>query len=238
MNILILGYGKMGRVIEQIAISRGHNVAYKINLDNLHEMAAIDPRKVDVAIEFSGPESAVGNLTYCFDNQVPVVCGSTGWLHKKAEIETQCMQKGGSFFYASNFSLGVNIFFHVNQVLAELINRYPGYEVSMEEIHHTEKKDTPSGTALTLAKDILDRIRSKTSWINAPSTHPSQLSIISKREANVPGTHIVRYDSNIDSFEIKHIAHNREGFALGAVVAAEWIQGKKGVFGMADMLAF
>lgn len=238
MNILLLGYGKMGKVIEQIALSRGHAIVHRIDLDNLHELERIDPASVDVAIEFSSPESAVTNLMYCFEHHIPVVCGTTGWLHRRQEVELMCMQKSGAFFYASNYSLGVNIFFHINRMLAGLMNRYKGFDVSMEEVHHTEKKDAPSGTALTLAKDIMDAVEQKKSWLNAPSTDPSQLSIISVREALVPGTHTVRYDSKEDAIEIKHTAHSREGFALGAVVAAEWIAGKQGVFGMQDMMQF
>jgi 4-hydroxy-tetrahydrodipicolinate reductase len=166
------------------------------------------------------------------------VSGSTGWLDKKSEIDVICMQKKGAFFYASNFSLGVNLFFHFNRVLAQLMNRYPTYNVSLEEIHHTEKKDAPSGTALSLAKDILNQIEQKTNWINTTAHEASQLSIISKREANVPGTHIVTYASHVDSIEIKHTAFSREGFALGAVIAAEWLPGKQGIFGMEDMMEF
>lgn len=238
MNVLLLGYGKMGKVIEQVALSRGHTIAHRIDLNNLHELSQLNPSSVDVAIEFSSPESAVANLIYCFEHQIPVVCGTTGWLHRKQEVEMLCMQKAGAFFYASNYSLGVNIFFHLNRVLASLMNRYKDYNVSVEEIHHTEKKDAPSGTALTLAKDIMDVIEGKESWVNAPATDPSQLAVISLREAQVPGTHTVRYDSREDSIQIKHTAHNREGFALGAVVAAEWIIGKQGVFGMHDMMKF
>lgn len=238
MNIIILGYGKMGREIEKIALSRGHTIAHKINIDNLDELLAINPAEVDVAIEFSGPEAAVANLLYCFENHIPVVSGSTGWLDKKSELDVICMQKKGAFFYASNFSLGVNLFFHLNRVLAKIMNRYASYNVSMEEIHHTEKKDAPSGTALSLARDILDYIDQKTNWVNTAAHEASQLSIISSREANIPGTHIVKYDSQVDSIEIKHTAHSREGFALGAVTAAEWLPGKQGIFGMEDMMKF
>jgi 4-hydroxy-tetrahydrodipicolinate reductase len=238
MNIILLGYGKMGKVIEQVALGRGHTISHKIDLNNLKELAQIDPSGVDAAIEFSSPESAVSNLMYCFEHHIPVVCGTTGWLYRKQEMELLCMQKSGAFFYASNYSLGVNIFFHLNRVLSKLMNRYSDYEVSMEEIHHTEKKDAPSGTALSLAKDIIDSIDRKEGWVNEHATEPSLLSIISLREAGVPGTHTVRYQSKEDTIEIKHTAHSREGFALGAVVAAEWIQGKQGVFNMQDMMTF
>jgi 4-hydroxy-tetrahydrodipicolinate reductase len=239
MNIVLLGYGKMGKEIEKIAISRGHTIVHKIDLNNLQDLhTEIKPEQVDVAIEFSGPEAAVINLLYCLDKGIPVVSGSTGWLDRKTEIDTICLQKKGAFFYASNYSLGVNIFFYLNRVLAKLMSRYPTYNVAIEETHHTEKKDAPSGTALSLAKEVMDHIKIKTNWVNAAAHELSQLSIVSKREVNVPGTHIVHYDSHIDSLEIKHIAHSREGFALGAVVAAEWLQGKQGVFGMDDMMEF
>jgi len=238
MNIIILGYGKMGRIIEQTALSRGHHVRHKINADNLHEMGQINPQEVDVAIEFSEPSAVIGNLYYCFDNHIPVVSGTTGWLERRAEVETHCMQKNGAFFYSSNYSLGVNLFFYLNKMLARLMNRYPGYDVTMEETHHTEKKDAPSGTALTLAADILDQVSRKTNWVNNPAKNASELAILSHRIPQIPGTHIVRYTSAIDDIEIKHTAHSREGFALGAVLAAEWIIGKHGVFGMDDMLEF
>jgi 4-hydroxy-tetrahydrodipicolinate reductase len=238
MEILLLGYGKMGKEIEKIAISRGHNIAHKIDLNNLQDLRSINPLQIDAAIEFSGPEAAVANLMYCFESGIPVVSGSTGWLDKKTEMDTICLQKKGAFFYASNYSLGVNIFFHLNRVLASIMSRYPAYNVAIEETHHTEKKDAPSGTALTLAKDVMDHIKMKTNWVNAAAHELSQLSVVSKREANVPGTHIVQYNSHVDSIKIKHTAHSREGFALGAVVAAEWLQGKQGVFGMNDMMEF
>ena len=238
MNILLLGYGKMGKEIEKVAISRGHQIAHKIDLNNVEDLHTINPTEIDVAIEFSGPEAAVANLLFCLNNNIPVVSGSTGWLDRKSEIDSICLQKKGAFFYASNYSLGVNVFFHVNRVLAKVMSRYPTYNVAIEETHHTEKKDAPSGTALSLAKDIIDHSKTKTSWVNAPAHELSQLSIVSKREPQVPGTHLVKYDSQVDTIEIKHIAHSREGFALGAVVAAEWLPGKMGVFGMEDMMEF
>ncbi|MDO1446083.1 4-hydroxy-tetrahydrodipicolinate reductase [Rhodocytophaga aerolata] len=238
MNILLLGYGKMGKEIEKVAISRGHQIAHKIDLNNVEDLHTINPTEIDVAIEFSGPEAAVANLLFCLNNNIPVVSGSTGWLDRKSEIDSICLQKKGAFFYASNYSLGVNVFFHVNRVLAKVMSRYPTYNVAIEETHHTEKKDAPSGTALTLAKDVIDHIKTKTSWVNASAHELSQLSIVSKREPQVPGTHLVKYDSQVDSIEIKHIAHSREGFALGAVVAAEWLPRKVGVFGMEDMMEF
>ncbi|MCU0355133.1 MAG: 4-hydroxy-tetrahydrodipicolinate reductase [Cytophagales bacterium] len=238
MNIIILGYGKMGRIIEQVALSRGHRISHKINADNLHEMAQINPAEVDAAIEFSEPGAVISNLYYCFDNRIPVVCGTTGWLDRRAEVELHCMQKNAAFFYSSNYSLGVNIFFHLNKVLARLMNRYPEYDVTIDETHHTEKKDAPSGTALTLAGDLLDELDRKTNWVNNAAKNGSELAVLSHRVDKVPGTHVVRYTSAIDDIEIKHTAHNREGFALGAVLAAEWIVGKHGVFSMEDMLEF
>jgi 4-hydroxy-tetrahydrodipicolinate reductase len=239
MNILLLGYGKMGKEIEKTALSRGHTIAHKIDLNNVQDLhKEVKPEYIDAAIEFSGPEAAVANLMYCLSNGIPVVSGSTGWLDKKTEIDTICLQKKGAFFYASNYSLGVNIFFHLNRVLAKVMSRYPTYNVAMEETHHTEKKDAPSGTALSLAKDVMDHIKTKTNWVSATAHELSQLSIVSKREPNVPGTHIIQYNSHVDSIEIKHTAHSRQGFALGAVVAAEWLQGKQGVFGMDDMMEF
>jgi 4-hydroxy-tetrahydrodipicolinate reductase len=238
MKILLLGYGKMGKAIEGLAISRGHQITHRINIENHHELAGVNPAEVDAAIEFSQPEAAAGNLFYCFDHRIPVVCGTTGWLERRAEIEAYCMQKGGAFFYSSNYSLGVNIFFHLNKVLARLMNGYTDYEITLEETHHTEKKDAPSGTALTLAGDVLNEVSRKTNWVNNAPKNASELAILSHRIENVPGTHVVRYDSSIDSIEIKHTAYSRTGFASGAVVAAEWLQGKRGVFGMEDMLNF
>lgn len=238
MNILLLGYGKMGKTIEEIALSRGHQIVHRINIDNVHELAQVDAGRVDAAIEFSQPEAAAANLFYCFDRRIPVVCGTTGWLDRRTEIEAYCMQKGGAFFYASNYSLGVNLFFHLNKVLARLMNGYPDYEITLEETHHTEKKDAPSGTALSLAADVLDQVTRKTNWVNNAPKNASELPILSHREAGVAGTHVVRYDSPVDSIEIRHTAHGRTGFATGAVLAAEWLVGKQGVFGMEDLLAF
>jgi 4-hydroxy-tetrahydrodipicolinate reductase len=238
MNILLLGYGKMGKSIEAVALDRGHQIAHRINIDNHHELSQVDPATVDAAIEFSQPEAAAGNLFYCFDHKIPVVCGTTGWLDRRSEVEAYCMQKGAAFFYSSNYSLGVNLFFHLNKVLARLMEGYPDYEITLEETHHTEKKDAPSGTALTLAGDILNEVSRKTNWVNNLPKNQSELPVLSHRQTSVPGTHVVRYDSAIDSIEIKHTAHSRTGFASGAVIAAEWLQGKRGVFGMEDMLKF
>ncbi len=236
MRILIVGYGKMGKVIEQIAISRGNEVPYKIDLSNTALFKTLTNKDVDVAIEFSQPESAYGNIKQCLENNIPVVSGTTGWLDKKPEIEKLCKETNGAFFYASNYSVGVNLFFHLNKILARIMNNYPQYEVSTEEIHHTQKRDAPSGTAITLAEGIINNVGRKQKWINAEAKQESELEIISKRIDPYPGTHTVMYNSKVDSIEIKHTAHSREGFAEGAVVAAEWLYGKKGVFGMDDML--
>ena len=236
MRILIVGYGKMGKVIEQIAISRGNEVPYKIDLSNTALFKTLTNKDVDVAIEFSQPESAYGNIKQCLENNIPVVSGTTGWLDKKPEIEKLCKETNGAFFYASNYSVGVNLFFHLNKILASIMNNYPQYEVRTEEIHHTQKRDAPSGTAITLAEGIISNVGRKQKWVNAEAKQESELEIISKRIDPYPGTHTVMYNSNVDSIEIKHTAHSREGFAEGAVVAAEWLYGKKGVFGMDDML--
>lgn len=240
MNILILGYGKMGKIIGEIAESRGHTIAAKINIDNREDLNNLDPSKVDVAIEFSQPEAAVENITWAMTRGIPVVSGTTGWLSRKAEIEALTSAQNGTFFYASNYSIGVNIFFKVNEFLAKLMNETSGYKASMEEIHHTEKKDAPSGTAITLAEGILRNLDNLKQWqLSGQSPENEQtLPITSKRIDPAPGTHIIRYSSEIEQIEISHTAHNRQGFALGAVLVAEWIKGKKGVLSMDDFLSF
>ncbi|SIO17862.1 4-hydroxy-tetrahydrodipicolinate reductase [Algoriphagus halophilus] len=240
MNILLLGYGKMGKIIGEIAESRGHSIAGKINIDNKEDLQKLDPKDVDVAIEFSQPEAAFENISWAINHGVPVVVGTTGWLDKKSEIEKMTLDKNGSFFYASNFSIGVNIFFKVNEFLSKLMNETTGYGVSIEEIHHTAKKDAPSGTAITLAEGIIKNLNSKNTWnLNGetPSSEES-VEITSKRIDPAPGTHIIRYQSPIDDLEITHTAHSRQGFALGAVLVAEWIPEKKGVLSMDDFLSF
>ena len=238
MRILILGYGKMGKAIEEIAEDRGHTIGHKININNTQALKFINSEDIDVAIEFSQPDAAFENISYCLNHKIPVVCGTTGWLDRKAEIDALCKEKNGSFFYASNFSLGVNIFFKLNQVLAQMMNQQQGYNVGITEIHHTEKLDAPSGTAITLAEGLLKNLSSKTEWKNEPSEEENVLPIISKREPNVPGTHIIKYLSDVDEIEIKHTAKSRTGFALGAVLVAEWIQDKKGVLSMKDFMKF
>ena len=241
MNVLLLGYGKMGRTIEQILLSRGHQIAGRIDISNRSELDQLETTDVDVVIEFSSPEAAVENLTYCLQQGWPVVCGTTGWLSKKTEIEALCQDKQGAFFYASNYSIGVNLFFRLNKVLAKFMRNYPSYHVSMTEIHHTEKRDAPSGTAITLAEGILEHFPAKSGWTcqdagSKAERTDEKIAIESLREGVVPGTHTVRYDSNVDQIEITHVAHSRQGFALGAVVAAEWLVGRTGIFGMDDLL--
>ncbi|MFN3758629.1 MAG: 4-hydroxy-tetrahydrodipicolinate reductase [Algoriphagus aquaeductus] len=240
MNILILGYGKMGKIISEIAESRGHSIAAKINIDNRDELSALDHAKIDVAIEFSQPEAAIENIKWAIERGIPVVSGTTGWLSKKPEINRLTLEKNGAFFYASNFSIGVNVFFKVNEMLAKLMNETSGYQVSLEEIHHTEKKDAPSGTAITLAQGIIKNYQQLKEWHLTGEGKDSEhsLPITAKRIDPAPGTHIIRYSSPIDEIEITHTAHSRQGFALGAVLVSEWIPGKKGVLSMDDFLSF
>ena len=236
MNIALIGYGKMGKAIEEIAIERGHSIVLKINDENLQDFTKENVIKADVAIEFSGPHSAYENIKSIMDFGVPVVSGSTGWTERINEINKWCQERNGAFLYASNFSVGVNIFFELNKKLAILMSPHTEYNISMEEIHHTQKKDAPSGTAITLAEQILEQIKQKKKWVNQDSSDSSELPIISKREDPAPGTHSIMYSSSIDDIEIIHTAHNRKGFALGAILAAEFIKGKKGVFSMNDVL--
>ena len=230
MKIALLGYGKMGKVIEKIALDRGHEIVLKKSSNSTYDGLS----NADVAIDFSVPESAVCNISECFDTNVPVVCGTTGWLDQYDKMVSLCKEKNGSFIYASNFSLGVNIFFELNEYLAKIMSKIDQYKVSMEEIHHTQKLDAPSGTAISLAKGIIENSKYKNWTLNNPEV--DEIKIDAKRIENVPGTHSIFYDSNVDQIEIKHTAHNREGFALGAVIAAEWIQNYKGVFTMKDVL--
>lgn len=243
MNILLLGYGKMGKTIEQIALQRGHQIAGRIDADNHADLETLPADAVDVVIEFSSPESAFDNIMVCLDRGWPVVCGTTGWLNRRAEVEQRCAKQKGAFFYASNYSIGVNLFFRLNRTLAQFMRHYPSYKVSMTEIHHTEKKDAPSGTAITLAEGLMEQLTNKQRWVvkgNDNESPKSELTdaveIESLRQGTVPGTHTVRYDSDVDRIEITHIAHSRQGFAVGAVIAAEWLAGRQGVFGMDDLL--
>ncbi|MFT4032884.1 MAG: 4-hydroxy-tetrahydrodipicolinate reductase [Siphonobacter sp.] len=236
MRIVLLGYGKMGKVIERIARERGHEIVGRIEEINRPDFAAFSPASADVVIEFSHPSAAFQNLKDSLGQGLPTVCGTTGWLEHRPEIEELCAKTHGAFFYASNYSIGVNLFFRLNKILAKLISPYPDYKVTMTEIHHIHKKDAPSGTAITLAEDILSVNDRLSAWRLEDGDGLSTLPIQALRQGEVPGTHIVEYTSGVDTLEIKHTAHNREGFALGAVVAAEWLVGKSGVFGMDDLL--
>ncbi|WP_396634916.1 4-hydroxy-tetrahydrodipicolinate reductase [Maribacter sp. R86514] len=230
MRIALFGYGKMGQMIEQIALKRGHEVVAKIDENSEN----IDFSSMDVAIDFSMPQAAFGNISKCLNNNIPVISGTTGWLDKYDKAISLCKEKKGAFIYASNFSLGVNIFFELNNYLAKMMQNLPEYKVELEEIHHTQKLDAPSGTAITLAEGVI--ANSNYAQWKLDSASDESLKITSKRIGKVPGTHTVAYDSIVDSIKIKHTAHNREGFALGAVTAAEWIIGKTGVFSMRDVL--
>ncbi len=238
MRILLVGYGKMGKTIEALAISRGHTIVGKI--DPVAGLTFDFSGQTDVAIEFSVPASAPANIRLCIDHHIPVLSGTTGWLEHKSELDQYCQSKGGTFFYASNFSIGVNVFFKVNELLAQLMNETNGYQVAVEEIHHTAKKDAPSGTAITLAEGILKHYSKLKTWNLEGETpnSPDSLPITSKRIDPAPGTHHIRYTSVIDDLEITHTAHSRHGFALGAIQVAEWILGKKGVLSMDDYLSF
>lgn len=230
MKIALLGYGKMGQVIERIALERGHEIVLKKDEFNTYDGLS----SADVAIDFSVPTAAVSNISNCFKNNVPVVSGTTGWLEHYDEMVALCKEKEGGFISSSNFSLGVNIFFELNEYLAKIMSQFDSYKISMEEIHHTQKLDAPSGTAISLAQGIIEN-SPYTNWtMNNPNS--KEIHIEAKRIGEVPGTHTVSYDSAIDNIEIKHTAHNREGFALGAVIAAEWLAGKKGIYSMKDVL--
>lgn len=230
MKIALLGYGKMGKAIEKVALERGHEIVAKSSSDN--PFPALE--QADIAINFSIPSAALQNITHAFKNNVPVVSGTTGWLQDYEKAVADCKKNDSAFIYASNFSVGVNIFFQLNEKLAEMMKKIKEYAVSIEEIHHTQKLDAPSGTAITLAEQIIEKTQ-KTGWGLEPA-QPTEVPISAKRLENVPGTHSIRYESEIDSIEIKHTAHSRTGFALGAVLAAEWLQGKKGIFKMSDVM--
>ncbi len=236
MRIALLGYGRMGKVIEGIAINRGHEVILKIDVSNKADIGLINTENIEVVIEFSSPEAAFENIRHCMQNGIPTVSGTTGWLDKKTEIDTLCIENNSAFFYASNYSIGVNLFFRLNKQLAKLIAPYHNYSVSMEEIHHVLKLDAPSGTAITLAEGIIENNNRFDNWVNDVEPKENEINIESIREGLVPGTHNVKYISNIDTITIGHEAHSREGFALGAVIAAEWLIDKKGVKNMDDLL--
>lgn len=235
MKIALIGYGKMGKEIEKLALERGHSISVTIDKENLNAFNEELFKQSDVAIEFTQPEFAVDNYKQCFKNNIPVVSGTTGWLDHFDEITVLCKKGNQSFFYASNFSVGVNIFFEINKKLAKLMNQANGYNVEMEEIHHTQKLDAPSGTAISLAEQIIEEISTKNKWA-LDSNKAEELSIAAKRIADTPGTHTVKYSSEIDEITIEHKAKSRKGFALGAVLASEFVQNKKGVFNMQDLL--
>ncbi len=226
----------MGKEIEQIAISRGHTIALKVDISNASTYSIQELKQADVAIEFSTPDSVINNIYKCFDAEVPVVVGTTGWLAELPAVKKKCEENNRSLFYASNYSIGVNLFFKMNTYLAKLMNSYPAYDITMEEIHHVHKLDAPSGTAISLANQAIEQLDAKNKWVNDPAKDTNELGIISKRIDEVPGTHTVTYSSEVDEISITHIAHSRKGFALGAVIAAEWMQDKKGIYGMDDLL--
>lgn len=230
MKIALLGYGKMGKTIERLATERGHEIVFRVT-DNIRDF---DLKKADVAIDFSIPDAAYNNIVTCFEQQVPVVSGTTGWLKKYDEAVQKCKEHNAAFIYASNFSLGVNLFFELNKKLAEMMKGFPEYKVAIEEIHHTQKLDAPSGTAITLAEQIIEH-GIKKGW-KLDGAGEDEIPVIAKRIENVPGTHQISYDSAVDSIKIEHVAHSRDGFALGAIIAAEWLQNKKGVYSMKDVL--
>jgi 4-hydroxy-tetrahydrodipicolinate reductase len=236
MKIAMIGYGKMGKAIEEIALLRNNSMPLKIDINNQEIFTKENLQQCDVAIEFTGPQSAVENITKCLEAGIPVLSGSTGWLQHWAAIKSKCETLNGALLYSSNYSIGVNIFFELNKKLAQLMSNQLDYDVSLEEIHHTQKKDAPSGTAITLAEQILENSSRKKKWINDVAKYPNEISIISKRIDPAPGTHVVKYSSAIDDIEIIHTAHNRTGFATGAVLAAEFLQNKKGIFSMKDVL--
>jgi 4-hydroxy-tetrahydrodipicolinate reductase len=236
MKIALLGYGKMGKEIEQVALLRGHSIVLKVSGRNASTFSDEELKQADVAIEFSTPESASKNIRSAFRAGIPVVSGTTGWLHEFESIEKECVESRGSFFYASNYSIGVNIFFRLNKFLARIMNNYPEYNPHMQEVHHVHKKDSPSGTGITLANDLLAIVDRKTSWSEHKNCADDVLEIESLRVGEVPGTHSIHYESTTDTISICHVAHSRNGFATGAVLAAEFLLEKKGVFGMNDLM--
>lgn len=236
MKIALIGYGKMGKAIEEIALEKGHEIVLKIDVGNSDEFTKENLQRADAAIEFTGPHSAFDNVKKCIEFGVPVISGSTGWLDKWNEISAMCETHNGCLVYSSNYSIGVNLFFELNKQLAKLMEPYDAYDVQMTETHHTEKKDAPSGTAITLAEQILSNMGRKNQWVNRPSTNATDLVIRSERIDPAPGTHTVAYDSPIDTIEITHTAHTRKGFASGAVLAAEFAKNKSGIFTMKEVL--
>ncbi len=245
MKIALIGYGKMGKLLERFAQERGHEICIIIDADNASDIRSERFKEADVAIEFSVPHAALEHIYDAFGADVPIVVGTTGWYDELDTVQQKCVAGNNTLLYASNFSVGVNVFFYVNKVLAKLMNRYPQYDVQVEEIHHTQKLDAPSGTAITIAEGILDGLERKNTWVNEVVglqndvvTKPNELLIESHRIEEVPGTHTVIYSSEVDELEFKHTAHSRAGFALGAILAAEWLNGKKGFYSIQDMFDF
>lgn len=242
MKIALLGYGKMGKAIEEIALLKGYEIVLKVNTANASSLSPSDLKKADVAIEFSTPTSAVKNIYQCFEANIPVVSGTTGWDNQLHQLKKDCLAQNQSLLHSSNFSIGVNIFFVINKKLAQLMNGQQQYDVVIEEIHHLQKKDTPSGTAITLSNQILDHLKRKTKWINTTTggsqskEDKNKLVILSRREDNIFGTHTIKYESSVDTLEIKHTARSRKDFAEGALTAAVWLMNKKGFFTMEDLL--
>ncbi len=236
MKFALIGYGKMGKEIEKIAISRGHEICLKIDVENKDDLTVENLRKCDVAIEFTIPSNAIANYYTCFEAGIPVVSGTTGWLDRKEEVYEKCKRSNGTFFYGSNFSVGVNLFFELNRNLARLMAGREEYDPVMKEIHHIHKLDSPSGTAISLAEDIIEILPGKEGWVNSAHASCNELSVISEREGEVAGIHTIKYDSDTDYIEITHHAKSRKGFAMGAVLAAEFSFGKKGILTMKDML--
>ncbi|MBE8713931.1 4-hydroxy-tetrahydrodipicolinate reductase [Sphingobacterium hungaricum] len=245
MKIVLLGYGKMGQLIEKFVLKRGHEIALIVDENNRGNLLPSDLENADIAIDFSTPHAALENISLCFEAHLPLVVGTTGWYEHLDEVKEMCLAEDQSILYGSNFSIGVNVFFHVNKLLAQAMNPYKQYEVQVEEIHHIHKLDAPSGTAITIAEGIIDNFDQKKSWVNdlvddskEVITKPEELLIESLRIEEVPGTHTVLYSSEVDQIEFKHTAHSREGFALGAVIAAEWLYGKKGFYQVTEMFDF
>mgnify|MGYP001180144156 CR=1 FL=1 len=236
MNIGLLGYGKMGKEIEKLALDRGHKIVLKINSSNINELTHDALQKPEVLIDFSTPRAAKKNIMIAIESKTPIVCGTTGWLNDFEHIVSYCKEKNGSFLYASNFSLGVNLFFELNKNLAKLMKNHNNYGIRMSETHHTEKVDAPSGTAISLAEQIIAENKNKSDWTISEKSTEEKIKIDVHRENNIPGKHMVLYNSDIDSISIQHEAHSRKGFALGAIIAAEWIKNKKGVFNIKDIL--
>lgn len=238
MKIVLIGYGKMGQEIEKIALDRGHEIISKIDISSTDSFDDDNFKLADVAIEFTRPEAAYNNYLKCFEANIPVVSGTTGWLDKLPDIQEKCVNDKKTFFYASNFSLGVNIFFEINKQLARIMNNMNNYDVSMEEVHHTQKLDAPSGTAITLAEGLIENIDRKTGWALDKAEKDEDITIKAIREGRVPGIHTIKYESSVDEIIIHHSAKSRKGFALGAVLAAEFVQGKTGYLTMNNLLNF